>query len=63
MSKFRFFKRSSGAQSSLQDLPVAYMQNRMEDVDFNAALESAPLQYVGRTNSFETRETIEELQR
>ncbi|KAL8791964.1 MAG: hypothetical protein Q9195_005453 [Heterodermia aff. obscurata] len=38
------------------------MQNHMEDVDLNAALEFPPLQYVSRTNSFETKETIEELQ-
>lgn len=64
MSKYRPFKRSSGGQSSfVQDFPAAYMQNRMEDEDLNAALECPPLQYVSRTNSFETKETIEELKR
>ena len=63
MSKYSRFKRSAGGQSSLQDLPVAYMQNHMEDADLNAALEGPPLHYVSRTNSFETKEKIEELQR
>ena len=63
MSKHGLFKKPSTGQSSLQDLPVAYMQNRMEDVSLNAALEFPPLQYVSTTNSFETQETIEELHR
>ena len=63
MSKYSLFKRPPGGQSSLQHLPVAYMENRIDDTDLNAALEGPPLHYVSRTNSFETKETIEELQR
>lgn len=63
MSKHGFFKQRLGRRKGSTNLPAEYIQEHMHDDDLNTAIDSPPLKYIARINSFATSEINQELER